>query len=255
MKNRAWIAALALTGCALVAGGCKANDTATPNASGSAGTPAATNATSAANEMMAAVEKLRSTSYKFSVTTGGITMGGIADPVAKTAAMDVATSIEAIVVDGQVYLKYPKGLPGFEAFGGSDKWLHVDASKIDGSKLGVQDPTDPSSGLAYLKTATSVRKVGDKHYKGMLDLTKSPGLLANSKLRSTLGDAAKAVPFDVTLDDEGRLSAMDMTMKINGSEVTTHNTFSDFGTKVTVTKPAPSEVVEAPESIYGVLSA
>jgi hypothetical protein len=48
---------------------------------------------------------------------------------------------------------------------------------------------------------------------------------------------------------------MDMTMKINGSDVTAHTTFSDFGTKVTVTKPAPSEVVEAPDSLYGTLGA
>jgi hypothetical protein len=48
---------------------------------------------------------------------------------------------------------------------------------------------------------------------------------------------------------------MDTTMTVNGTDIKQHTTFSDFGTTVTVTKPAPSEVIEAPESIYGILSA
>ncbi|GAA1812031.1 hypothetical protein HC028_05750 [Planosporangium flavigriseum] len=255
MRNRTWIAALALAGCALLAAGCKANDTASPTASGSAGASATAKATRAADEVVAAAEKLRTTSFKFSATTAGVTVDGAADPVTKTATVEMAASMRLLMVDGQMYLKFPPGMPGADALGGGDKWVHLDPSKVSPDKLGVQDPTDPTGGYHTLKTATSVQKVGDRHYKGTLDLTKAPATAANAKRLSLMGDSAKAVPFDVTLDNEGRLSTMDMTMKINGSEVTAHTTFSDFGTRVTATRPAPSEVVEAPDRLYGTLGA
>jgi hypothetical protein len=255
MRNRTWIATLALAGCALVAGGCKTNDTATPAASGSVGAAATTKAASATDELIAAAEKLHTTSYKFSTTGGGVTMQGAADPSNKTVTMDSIMSMKVIVVDGQFYLKFPKGMPGAEALGGGDKWVHLDASKLAAGKLGIQDLGDPAGGYNSLKAATSVQKVADKHYKGTLDLTKTPAFAANSTLRSTIGDSAKAVPFEATIDDNGFLSTMDTTMTANGTDIKQHTTFSDFGTKVTVTKPAPSEVTEAPESIYGVLSA
>jgi hypothetical protein len=255
MKNRTWMAALALTGCALVAGGCKANDTATPAASGSVGAPATTKAASAADELTAAAEKLRTTSYKFSVDAAGVTMQGAADPPNKTVTMDSVMSMKVIAVDGQFYLKFPKGMPGAAAFGGGDKWVHLDTSKFAAARLGIQDLGDPAGGYDSLKAATSVQKVGDKHYKGTLDLTKTPAFAANSTLSSTMGDAAKAVPFEATIDDSGRLSSMDTDMTVKGTDVKQHTTFSDFGTTVTVTKPVPSEVVEAPDSIYGILGA
>lgn len=257
MRNRTWLAAFALTGCALVAAGCKANDTAGPAASTSVGAVAATTkATSAADEVIAAADKLKTTSFKFSTTVAGTTVTGAVDPAAKVLTTQVAGSMQVIVVDGQYYMKFPKGMPGAEALGGGgDKWVHLDASRISPDKIGVQDPSDPTGGYNTLRAATSVQKIDDKHYKGTLDLTKAANSAANSKRLSLLGDAAKAVPFEVTLDDSGRLSAMDMTMKINGTDATTHTTFSDFGTKVTATKPAPADIVEAPAGVYGVLGA
>jgi hypothetical protein len=255
MRIRTGIAAFALAGCAVFAVGCKSNDTAAPAGSKPAAAPAATKAASAADELIAAAEKIRTTSYKFSTTGGGVTMQGAADPPSKTVTMDSVMSMKVIVVDGQFYMKFPKGVPGTEALGGGDKWLHLDASKFAAGTLGIQDLGDPAGGYNSLKAATSVQKVGDKHYKGTLDLTKTPAFAANSKLRSTIGDSAKAVPFEATIDDDGRLSTMDTTTTVNGTDIKQHTTFSDFGTKVTVTRPAPSEVVEAPASIYGVLGA
>jgi hypothetical protein len=253
MRNRTWIAVLALTGCALLAAGCKSNDPAAPVASRSGGAAATATAASAADELIAAAEKLRTTSYKFSVTGSGVTAQGAADPPNKTVTMDSVMSMRVILVDGQLYLKFPKGVPGTEALGGGDKWLHLDASKLAAGSLGIQDPGDPA--YNSLKAATSVQKAGDKHYKGTLDLTKTPGFGANSKLRSTMGDSARAVPFEATVDDNGLLSTMDITMTLNGTDIKQHTTFSDFGTKVTVTKPTPSEVTEAPDSVYGLFSA
>ena len=74
------------------------------------------------------------------------------------------------------------------------------------------------------------------------------------KVVESLGDSAKAVPFEATLDGQGRLSTLDTTMKVNGTDVSSHTTFSDYGTKVTATRPAASEVGEAPESFYRIFN-
>jgi hypothetical protein len=245
MRIRTGVAALALAGCAFFAAGCKGDGTAGSASSGGAAPAKAANAT---EELLAGADSLRTKSYKFSVTSSGVTSGGAVDPATKTITMDGTMGVKVLVIDGQFYLKYPKNMPGAEAFGGGgDKWMHLDSSKVAAGKLGLQDATDPSGAYNYIKSAASVQKVSDKHYKGTLDLTKVPAM---AKLLPGMGDSAKAVPFEATLDDKGRMSTVDTTVKVNGVDATSHMVYSDYGTTVTATKPAASEVVEAPDSIY-----
>jgi hypothetical protein len=250
MRNRTWLAALALTGCALLGAGCRGEDA----ASRSGGPAAATAASSATGELLAAAEALRGTSYKFSATTAGIIVAGAADPVAGTATMDVAAAVKIIVAGGRYYVKLPEAMPGLDTLGvSSDTWLRVDIAKVPVGRLGVPNLADPAGGYHYLKTATSVQKIGDRRYKGTMDLTKLPSSAADPKVPASFADSARAVPFEVTLDDKGRLSTMDSTLRINGTDVATRTMFSDYGTKVTVTEPAASEVAEAPQNLYGML--
>jgi hypothetical protein len=254
MKFRTGVAALALTGCALLASGCnadgKANGAQGPAGSRS-GAATAAKAGNATGELVAAAEKLRSTTYRFSVTTSGVKMEGAADPATRTVTMTGAMSMNMMMVDGQFYMKYPKGMPGAEALGNGDKWLHLDTSKISTGELGVQDVNDPSGAANYLKSAASVQKVDDKHFKGTLDLTKAG---SGTKATEALGESAKAVPFEATVDDQGRLSLMDTTMAVNGTDVSSHSKFFDFGTKVTASKPPAAQVVEAPDSFYRIFN-
>jgi hypothetical protein len=251
MRNRAWLVALALTGCALLGAGCRGGDAASP-AARSGGTAATS---SAAAELLTAAESLRGTSYRFSATTAGIIVTGAADPVAGAATMDVAAAVRIIVAGGgRCYVKFPEAMPGVEELGvDSAKWLRVDLAKIPVGRLGVPNLTDPAGGYRYLRTAKSVQKVGDRRYQGTLDLTKLPSSAADPKVLATFTDSADAVPFEVTLDDKGRLSTMDSTLRINGVGVATHTAFSDYGTTVTVNEPARSEVAEAPPNLYGML--
>jgi hypothetical protein len=224
MRIRTGVATLALAGCAVLAAGCGGSHT-----TGKATSPGIGPADNSATVLVAAAEPLHATSYRFTTTAG---------------------SASVLVVGGEFYVKYPKGMPGADKLG-DGRWLHLDASKVSLGKIGVQDPADPAGASGYLKSAASVQKVGDRHYKGTLDLTKSG---FSPKIVESLGDSAKAVPFDATLDDKGRLATMDTTLKINGTDVTTHTTLSDYGTKVTATRPAASEVVEAPESFYRIFN-
>jgi hypothetical protein len=244
MRIRTGLAVLAFAGCALLAAGCGGH----PTVKAKAAAPGKADTSTAV--LVAAAEPLHSTSYRFTSTAGGITVEGAADPATRTVTVNAGPSIGALVVDGEIYLRYPKGMPGAEQFG-NGKWLHADASKIALDKIGVRDITDPSGGYTYLKSASQVQQVGDRHYRGTLDLTKSG---AGSKVVESLGDAAKAVPFDATLDDQGRLATIDTTLKVNGTDVTTHTVFSDYGAKVTAARPAASEVVEAPESFYRIFN-
>jgi hypothetical protein len=245
MRIRTGVATLALAGCAVLAAGCGGSHT-----TGKATSPGIGPADNSATVLVAAAEPLHATSYRFTTTAGGVNAEGAADPATKTVTLTTAGSASVLVVGGEFYVKYPKGMPGADKLG-DGRWLHLDASKVSLGKIGVQDPADPAGASGYLKSAASVQKVGDRHYKGTLDLTKSG---FSPKIVESLGDSAKAVPFDATLDDKGRLATMDTTLKINGTDVTTHTTLSDYGTKVTATRPAASEVVEAPESFYRIFN-
>jgi hypothetical protein len=243
LKVRTGIAAFALAGCALLAAtGCGGHT------AGKAKAPAAAAPDTSVTVLVAAAEPLHATSYRFTTTAAGITGQGAADPAAKVVTMTTGSAIDVLYLGGDLYFKYPKGLPGAESFG-NGKWLHLDASKVALSKLGVSDFADPAGAYGYLKSADRVQKIGDRHYTGTLDLTRSG---AAPKSAESMGEAAKAVPFEATLDDQGRLSTLDVTVKVNGTDVTTHTTFSDYGAKVAAARPA--DAVEAPESFYRIFS-
>ena len=80
----------------------------------------------------------------------------------------------------------------------------------------------------------SAEKVSATEIKGTVDLAKSaPGIASAAEL-AKLGDEAKNVPFTATLDAEGRISKIVISMPTVGdypaADMTT--TFTDYGTSV-----------------------
>jgi len=63
------------------------------------------------------------------------------------------------------------------------------------------------------------------------------------------GDKAKSIPFTATLDDQGRLT----DLNVNGSSIDPalgiEITVSDYGSATGISKPDSSQVVEAPDSV------
>ncbi|BCJ54401.1 hypothetical protein Asp14428_58760 [Actinoplanes sp. NBRC 14428] len=263
MRNRrlavagvALVAALGLTACG------------TTTATGGNGTGAAAQQAAGkldpAADLSAATKKLGEQSMKIdSDMAGAITMSGVADPkagVAKiTMKMDLlgkGTSIETRKVGNDLYMKFDGSMGAALGRGANGKkWMHIDAAKVaEGSNFNLS-PDDPAGTKMLLSAITGVERVGDKGFKGTLDLTKSPRFNKNKGLQA-LGDKATAVPFTAAKDDEGRLVELTLDMSSLGAgagKIAT--TYSDFGTPVSVQAPPASEVQEMPSQFSGLVNA
>jgi len=247
------LALLVLAGCA----GRGAARAGQPGPKSSGGSGASGGSETAAQELAAALDTLRTNSYRYSVTApvsasqtlhseGAVDPGGPA--LTATASVPAArgtTSIDVVLTGTDLYVRYP---PGFALNGG--QWLHVDGKRIALSKLGLVSASDPAGAADYAKMIVSVERDGDHHYKGTLDLTQSPRFALETQ---ALGGKATAVPFEATTDDKRRLSSLTVTTTSGGKDVPVVTTFSDYGTKVDAAKPAGS--VEAPDALYKALGA
>jgi hypothetical protein len=261
MKTRRLGAALVVLTALALAAGCTGGDGAAPAGSPAGAAPGRATGP-AADELTAAARKTASDSYRYTVDLGPGARGeGAADPAARAASVkmvveaeDAAISTETLAVGADHYLRFTGlDLPGL----GGGKWMHLDAGKVSGGRmLGVRNAADPTGTIALTGTATSVQKTGDRGYKGSLDLTRGDvSAVVDAATLGRLAGRAKSVPFEATVDEQGRLVSFGYTLPAVGEEKAAPMTvrYSGFGAKVTLQKPAPAEVVEAPESVYALL--
>lgn len=140
------------------------------------------------------------------------------------------------------------------------KWLHVDKSRFqkEGNylPLGVDTPdiTGASHLLAGVTTAT---RVSDTAYTGTLDATKGKALEnpLDTDAVKALGDKVKSLPFEATLDAQGRLVKLVVNLPAAGA-IPAHAYVTEvtgYGNATAQTKPAASEVMEMPEETYKML--
>jgi hypothetical protein len=214
-----------------------------------------------------AAAKTKDQSFRFTLGYGTLlTADGSQDAAAGNASVnmnvDEPTSglklkINALILGPDTFLKMDFGalgaaIPGLADVG--DRWMHVDTSKLAGSSmsLGLKPGSDSVGIDNYLKGVVAADQVSATEIKGTLDLSKSapPGTTAEDL--GALGAAGKNVPFTATLDSQGRVSKIVVTMPKVGtspaSDLTT--TYSDYGVPVELARPAPADVVEAPAMIY-----
>jgi hypothetical protein len=263
MKNRrlaiaglALATALGLAGCGTGSGdtGPSAGATASPGAP--AGAPAAGSAEAAA-ELVAAATKLADDTVKIDSKMGeALATTGTLDPKAGNATMSMrlgtiasSTKVEVIQIANDMYLKFEGPLA--KVVGAS--WLHVDATKLKaGSSFNQLRGNDPAGTQALTKAMTYVQKTGTNDFKGTLDLTRTP--LYNKDSMKSLGAKASAVPFSAKTDAEGRLVALNVEIEtILPGAGTMKSTYSGFGSKVDVSKPAGAK--ELPANMQSLLNA
>lgn len=248
------VGAALLASLAFVAG-CQGSKS--PSSSGTSTTTTAP-AKPASEELIDAVKKVNSTNYSFSMKVAETTMTGAADPAKKAMKMKMQVSaqganltIDVVAVGTDYYLKMAgMPIPGVDA----SKYMHLDATKVTSLKnFGIEDLNDPTNTAELTRQFVNVEKTGEGKFKGTMDLTKATALDDDIK---ALGDKAKAVPFEATVDSQGRLTTLKFTVPAGTStpEMPMEMTYSDFGGSVTVAKPAASEVVEAPASIYAMFN-
>lgn len=248
-----FLAALSLATAACNATG-PGSATATPTPSGSA------TSVDARQALAGAVTEMGKTSYKVSLTAGPASGTGSMDPTGQQGQLAMSVfagsttmKIDTVLAGPDMWVKLT-GIPAIP-----DKWLHLDAKRLPegaGVGLGVRPgQLDPARADRLVAAVTDVQQTGTGTFKGTLDLTRATGSGALDKSTvDALGDRARSIPFEATVDAQGRLTNFKLDLgQVRGISMKVDVTYSDFGAPVTVTRPAAADVVEAPEAVYTVL--
>ncbi len=245
-------AVLAITGCTT-----SSTPSAPPAASASA---SATGATPAAKDaLLSSIDPLTKTSYKYTLTSSGLTGQGANDPANKKATLTLSgqqqsnsITINVVVLATDMWMKLNLGTNNNNLNISTDKWFHVDATKLGANPNLPVDPNGAANTANLLTGAVDVQRADARHFSGTLDLTKGTNnnMLGQPDI-DRLATKLKAVPFTATTDDQGRLSELKIDLAaVDPALSAVQSTYSDYGTTVTVTRPDPAQVVEAPDSVY-----
>ena len=264
-SSRSLLLALALSGVITVTAACadkKDDGVAAPATATSSAAPSPQ--ADARTELTNAFNKLNGTTmaYTTSTETGAVAstkLTGSSDPAKKAnsgkmtiTAAGQNINADVIVLGTDVYLKLGLPLPGVDP----KKWMYFDGSKTSLSKLGLGNPDDPANVKGFSDAIVTAERTAAGSYKGTIDLTKRNLPEASQSLIQQMGDAAKAVPFEATVNTDGYLTSVSMTMPAAGQvpATTSKSTFSDFGKPVTIAKPADAEVQPAPAALLAQFS-
>jgi hypothetical protein len=270
------VAVAALATSVLIAGGCGSGDksdkkknpragssTSAGPGAGASGAPGVGSSAGAAasNDLQAAVQDLTKTSYKYTMKAGDATGNGSVDPTVKHTSVTVSVTAEGgdfktevLVIDTELFARISGlPLPGLDG----KKWLRIDRTKIKSfASLGIQDIDDPTGVKTLAKTIATIRKTGDRSYQGTLDLSKGSAAfgLDEAGVRQ-LGEKARAIPFEATMNDKGKLATWKMTIPAHGADKETvyDLAFSNHGEKLALTKPPASNVANPPDTVYEML--
>jgi hypothetical protein len=264
-RRLALVALPVLAALSLAIGGCATADSAaqpSDQGSGAAGQPsgaASAGASAASTALLASTRQLGREPYHYHFASGTLSGDGMADPAAKAAQSSLtgtqsgnAAKIDMIAVGTDFWFKLNLGTANQTLGITTDNWLHLDAARLG---AGANLPADPTGGAAsasgLLSGAGEVQRTDDRHFSGTIDLTKVTGVAGvDQELLTKAGAKASAVPFTAVLDDQGRLSDLRLDLSSARPGQVLEVSFSQYGTPVSVTKPDPAQVTEAPDTVY-----
>lgn len=267
IRRMAAIGLVAMTGLALTACTTAASTPTTgPSGSVDASGPTGIAQVPGALALGSALTKIGATSYNFTIKQGGGLDGhGSVDPTAHNVQIELTgqqdganVDIQALQVGTDLYAKFDGGALINGQLGlDPSKWFQLDQSKLTGADA---KPFDATSGDALnvaglMAGLGGVRQTDPTHLSGTVDLTKATGVNApsNDDLK-TGGDAAKTTPFTATLDDQGRITELNVNADGFDKSMSFDVTFSSFGAATPVTAPAAADVVPAPAAFYNLLN-
>lgn len=184
-------------------------------------------------------------------TTGGtVVVEGDSDLPAKAIQLTITTAqvVEVRLLVDDVYLKAP---------GTAKPWTHIDITKL-AENSALRGALDAAADIGLLGGLVSAKDLGGGKYEGTADLRKAAEAAANQGNRDNLqrqadlaGAGAAAVPFQATVDDQGRLTLLTYAITSPKAGTTRHTvTFSDWGKPVTVAKPPAGDTAEATPAQY-----
>lgn len=209
--------------------------------------------------LAAATESLAEEPFKMEMNLGGLGgVRGAVDPAAGLSEItmefsegDVSMTLTMIASETDIWMN----MGDLGADLGMAGWMHMDLSRVGGEDLmGISPGADPGNVTAMLETLGDVQRVDDRTFEGVLDLTAATPGAVDEELVEAFGQEATEVAFTATLDDQGRLISMVVTMpdipelasELSAFEIR----YYDHGVPVEITPPSDDEVMPMDEMFY-----
>ncbi|PWR06763.1 hypothetical protein DKT68_21395 [Micromonospora acroterricola] len=181
-----------------------------------------------------------------------ITLSGKMDPASKAIQVtgNAPEPMEARLIGDAAYIKS-------DSLEGEKPWMKIDLSKLrPGSSL--RQSFDLKAQTGIIGGVVSAQEVGEGRYSGTADLGKAAeaastdgGMREGIESSAKLAKDPKAIPFEATVDGEGRLTALSYTIATKTlGDLVTDMRMSGFGDKVSVTAPPANETESASEEMY-----
>jgi hypothetical protein len=258
MRRRLAVTVAVLASLTLVASGCTTTTgSATPSASAKPATQILTDA----------VAKTKGQSFTYALAYGTqITGDGAQDVAAGNGSRNVTFADPAsglmvkanlVLVSGTLYAKLDLGaaaalVPGLAGLGSN--YLTLDMKKMNPSGLsaGLIPTADTITPDTYLGGVVKAESVSPTQVKGTTDLSKSAPKLIPAASIAKLDATVKVVPFVVTLDDQGRITKIVLTLPkietLPAADMTI--SYGGYGSTVQIAAPPAANATPAPDLIY-----
>lgn len=165
------------------------------------------------------------------------------------AGADEHRPITELMAPGALYMKNRgAGVP-------ADKWVRIETRSLSDGNLVTGGATDPLAAAELLRGARKVRLVGEervggtevRHYRGIAGL-RAAARAASAGQRGALGVASAkgfsrgSVPFDVYLDERGRVRKLRQQFTVAEANVASTTLLYDFGVPARVLLPAEKDI-------------
>jgi hypothetical protein len=161
-------------------------------------------------------------------------------------------TINVVAIGTDLWMKLDFGSANSTLKISTDKWFHIDATRLGANPSLPVDPNGGANAASLLKNAVDVKQTDGTHYSGTVDL--SNGTVSTPLGQpdiDRLGAKAKAVPFTAAVDSQGRLTELKLDFPAVDAQIpAVQSTYSDYGSTVTAAKPDPAQISEAPDSLY-----
>lgn len=244
--------------------------------------------------LVASTEGMLGGNYKFTIDSPDETgMSGLVDATAKSLALELKSASEGtemtmnfLVIDPTRYVKIEmdmgetaeqlKSLEGLDVsdpeiketvetlktlvdtFSGKT-WMKIDMTKIKSDDFNL-DATQPDViGLTPLLSASTTAERSGNTITGTLDLSTvqtKDDFFSATMLDGIDPAAAKAVPYQVTVDDKGRLTKATFDLPKTTDTPAGKWTIGvdGYGTVEKMTAPVNNNVVDAPDTVYDMMN-
>jgi hypothetical protein len=218
---------------------------------------------SATVALTAALGMLKTQSYNVTTSNvnGQASSHGSIDPPHHRFTLEISTAFEGqsihlggTEIGSQLWVRINVGNLNF---GGIDptKWMPIDRAKLNQALQFEFYQPDVFDFAGLLGEVSNVTRTDASHIDGTVDLTAATGISRPDQVTlATAGAVAKTTPFTVTLDDQGRMTALDITGSGQGIGLTEDVAFSSYGSVGLISAPAAADIVAPPPGVYDLLN-